>query len=102
MSYRWQSSGELKDTVWKYYKCNTGVFAYVSGTLNQISHGAGITPPENYRISDGIQIRLIRDTTNTSGLFSGADPNNAICNVTSFDIHIESDGLGSNTQYNKD
>ncbi len=23
-------------------------------------------------------------------------------NVTSFDIHIESDGLGSNTQYNKD
>lgn len=99
--YRWQISGGTKTTAWSDYICNTPVFTYISGTLNQIVHGNGIIPPNGYNISDILQIRLIRDNNNNSGLFAGSDPYIALAPLTSLDVHIEKNDLGSNTQYNK-
>jgi hypothetical protein len=101
IQYRWQRQGQTKTTVWSNYKCNTNAIVWSSGTLNQISYGAGIVPPANYGMSDIIQVRLVRDSTNTSTVFAGADPNNATCSVTAFDIHIECDAVGSNTEFVK-
>lgn len=101
VQYRWQRQGQAKTTAWSNYKCNTSAFTWASGTLNQICYGAGITPPANYGMSDILQLRLVRDSTNTSTLFAGADPNNATQSVSAFDVHIECDALGSASEYVK-
>jgi hypothetical protein len=100
--YRWQINGGTKTTAWTDYKCNTPVFTYVSGTLNQIAKGAaGITPPVGYSISDNIEIRAFRDNANTSTLFTGADPYTGTVGLTSIDIHVEIDTVGSRGEYTK-
>lgn len=99
--YRWQRNGQAKTTAWTDYKCNTPAFTYSSGTLDQICHGAAITPPTGYSISDIIQCRIFRDNANNSTVFTGADPYTTDVLVTGIDIHIEEDTLGSRTEYTK-
>lgn len=102
IGYRWQRNGELKNTDWLYKKWASHAFTYTTGTLNQISSFGPITPPTGYGISDVIQFRLIRDTTNLSTLFTGpSDPQSGSIDAVSFDVHIECDGLGSNHEYRK-
>jgi hypothetical protein len=101
IQYRWQRQGTTKTTSWSNYKTNTSAFTYTSGTLNQIGYGAGITPPTGYSMSDIVQIRLIRDTNNSTGVFAGADPVTGSVSVTAADIHLEYDSLGSRTEYVK-
>jgi len=52
-------------------------------------------------VSDIIEMRLIRDTVNTSTLFTGADPYTGTVGITSMDLHFECDTLGSRTEYTK-
>lgn len=99
--YRWQINGGQKTTAWTYLKCNTPVFTRTTGTLNQICGGASITPPVDHAISDIIQLRIIRDTTNSSTLFTGADPYGATVAISAIDIHYEIDRVGSRTEYAK-
>jgi hypothetical protein len=99
MRYRWQINGGIKTTAWTDFKCNTPVFTYVSGTLNQICAGVGITPPAGYNISDILQVRVFRDTGNASTRFTGADPMTGTASVTSLDCHLEFNRLGSRTEY---
>lgn len=101
LQYRWQKGDSAKTTAWTNYKCNTAVNSYVSGTLNQICHNGGITPPVGTGLSDIVQFRIIRDTTNASGVFTGADPLLATVNILFFDIHFMTDTLGSRTEYTK-
>lgn len=101
MRYRWQKQGTTKTTDWTDYKCNTPAFAYSSGTLNQVYHGAGLVPPAGYGLSDIIQIRTFRDNANASGLFSGADSAPSTISITFTDVHLEIDSLGSRTEYTK-
>jgi hypothetical protein len=102
LQYRWQIDGGATKTDWTNLICNTAAFAYSSGSLNQIAHTtAGITPPSGANLSDGVEFRVIRDNANTSGLFSGADPVNATVSIKYFDIHIEKDSIGSNSEYSK-
>ena len=101
MRYRWQKLGGTKTTAWTDYVCNTPVFAYTSGTLNQICHGAGITPPVGYNISDIVQIQVFRDSANSTGLFGGANVYAATVGISSIDIHIEIDTVGSRSEFNK-
>ncbi len=102
IQYRWQRQGQAKTTAWTNLKLNVSVFTYVSGTLNQISNGANIAPPTGYgQVSDIIEMRLIRDTANASGLFAGADPYSGTVAITSMDLHYECDTLGSRTEYTK-
>lgn len=103
IQYRWQKQGQAKTTAWTNYKCTSAAnaFTYVSGTLNQISYGAALTPPVGYALSDIIEIRVIRDTNNTSTLFAGADPYSGTVSITAVDIHYEQDTLGSRQEYVK-
>lgn len=96
---RWQIIGSAKTTAWTLSPTTGNAFTYVSGTLNQIATFAAITPPTGYNISDIIQVRLYRDYTNASGLFAGADPIATTVFASSFDSHVETDRLGSTTEY---
>jgi hypothetical protein len=101
--YRLQNTNTLKTTAWTNYRCNENVFTYTSGVLNQISHGfpndVGILI--NGSVSDILQVRVIRDVANASGVFVGTDPFVGIGQLLSFDIHVECDTLGSRGIYSK-
>lgn len=101
IEYRWQRNGQAKTTAWTRAICNSNVYTYTSGTLNQISGFPVITPPTNYSLSDILQIRFIRDVANGSGLFAGADPYTVNVSATSADVHIEVDMFGSRQEYSK-
>jgi hypothetical protein len=99
--YRWQLNGAAKTTGWSNLKMTTNAFTYVSGTLNQITYGLGITPPVGDDVSTILQVRFTRDKTNASGAFTGSDTHTATADITSLDIHIEVNMLGSHEQYTK-
>ena len=103
IAYRWQKNGSTTDAgTFMLDTQMTNVFTYTSGTLNQISHGLNdITPPVGAGLSDILQIRVLRDRNNILGAFSGSDTYNATVSVTSVDIHMECDTLGSRTQFTK-
>lgn len=102
IQYRWQLLGGVKATAWTSLKCTAPAFTYTAGALNQIVHTvAGITPPVGAGISDVVQFRIIRDNANGSGVFAGADPVNAVVSLSSFDVHMEFDSLGSRQEYVK-
>lgn len=99
--YRWQTHGQTKTTAWTKLPQTTNVFGYLSGTLNQIIKGAGITPPVNAGLSDIIQFRISRDMNNSSGAFSGNDLYTGSVTAISADVHIEQDTIGSRNEYIK-
>lgn len=101
IQYRWQTNGSAKTTSWTNKKYVSHAFTYTSGTLNQITLFGGLTPPAGAGVSLILQLRLLRDTTNASTLFSGADPQTGSVEATFYDVHIEVDTLGSREQYSK-
>lgn len=102
LGYRWQKQGSAKTTAWTNLAISSHIFTYSAGTLNQISEWADITPPSGYgEVSDIVQFRVYRDTTNASTLFGGADPEEADVDAVNFDIHIKTDTLGSREEYSK-
>jgi len=102
LGYRWQKQGSAKTTSWTNLPFNSHTYSYSEGTLNQISRCAAITPPVGYgEVSDIIQFRIYRDTTNVSTEFAGADPEDEDVDAVNFDIHIEVDTLGSRQEYSK-
>lgn len=101
IQYRWQRLGQLKETSWTALKCTTLVFTWTSGTLHQITYTNDIVSPANDNISDILEFRIIRDTTNGLGLSFAADPLDATVSVMSFDLHIECDTDGSRTRTSK-
>ena len=50
---------------------------------------------------NNIQPPMLRDNSNASGLFAGADPYTVTASMTFADIHIQSDTLGSRQEYIK-
>lgn len=102
VEYRWQVNGQLKTAAWTLVPLATLVFPYTAGTLNQISDGlVSITPPANADLSDIFQVRLYRDYTNASGLFTGAETSGLDVDAMSADMHRRSNTLGSREEYIK-
>jgi len=101
IQYRWQIQGSTKATTWVNYKTDVLAFPYTTGTINNIVHNSGILSGMGVGLSDILQFRIIRDTANASGLFSGADTYSGSVQITGVDIHYEIDSLGSNTEYTK-
>jgi hypothetical protein len=102
LQYRWQTNGQAKITSWTNVACTTNIFAYTSGTLNQISYvNGGIAPPTGAGLSDIIEFRILRDNSNTSGVFSGTNTYTTTVGMTSVGIHVEIDTLGSKEEYVK-
>jgi hypothetical protein len=54
-----------------------------------------------YGLSDILQVRVIRDTDNASGLFAGNDPYTATVGAINFDVHYQVDTNGSRQEYAK-
>jgi hypothetical protein len=92
--YRWQINGDTKTAPWINVKCNTLVYPYVSGTLNQIAYSLPVAPLAGTKISDILQFRVIRDNANASGLFSGVDPINAGVGIICFDVDVLMNSIG--------
>jgi len=102
IGYRWQVNGQAKTAAWTNVPLSTPIFTYAAGTLNQIlDSGMAITPPAAAELSDIVQIRLYRDYTNASGLFSGAETSGLDVDVTAADMHRQSDTMGSRQEYVK-
>lgn len=101
IQYRWQGNGAAKDATWKSLVMVSEAFTYVSGTLVQISATELIEPPAIAGISDILQVRVIRDTNNASGLFAGNDPYTATVGAINFDVHYQVDTNGSRQEYVK-
>ncbi len=101
LQYRWQLNNTARTTAWSNLIMKTNAFSYVSGSLNQITHGLSITPPAGDNVSTILQVRFTRDKTNASGAFTGSDTHTATADVTSLDIHIEVDAVGSRQEYVK-
>jgi hypothetical protein len=98
--YRWQINGGAKVTAWTFLKCNLLAFPYVLlSTQHQISYSLPIAVPPGTTLSDIIQFRIYRDTSNASLQFTGNCPyntgGNASCPVMSFDVHVVIDSVGS-------
>lgn len=102
IEYRWQVNGQAKTAGWTAVPLTALIFSYTAGTLNQISDGgATITPPANAELSDIFQVRLYRDYTNVSTLFSGVETSGLDVEAMSADMHRRSDTMGSRTEYTK-
>ena len=107
LQYRWQINGGEKTTAWTFLKCNVLTFPYTVGqVIHQISHpSAPIVPPAGSHLSDIIQFRIYRDTTNVAAQFTGNCPyntgGNASAGVLSFDLHFMINSIGSNEEYIK-
>lgn len=102
IEYRWQVNGQAKTAGWTAVPLTSLIFSYTAGTLNQISDGAAsITPPATAQLSDIFQVRLYRDYTNVSTLFSGAETSGLDIEAVSADMHRRSDTMGSRTEYSK-
>ncbi len=101
IQYRWQKNGQAKTTSWTPLAYSSNAFTYTTGDFNQITDFPEIVPPVGYSLSDIVQIRLIRDGNNDSGLFTGTDPYTVSAEALYFDIHVETDTLGSREEYVK-
>jgi hypothetical protein len=99
IQYRYQLQGGAKTTTWTSKAFVSSAFTWSTGTLNQITSFGGITPPTGDGLSDVLQIKIIRDTTNVTGLFSGVDTAGYNAYVYDFDLHTEYSKLGSDNEY---
>lgn len=107
LGYRWQTLSKAKVTPWTLIACNTVEFPYIGSAMHQLSEIATpIAVPANTVLSDIVQFRIYRDTTNASGKFiGGTDPyntgGNASAKVLSFDVHFMLNSLGSTDELTK-
>jgi hypothetical protein len=102
IQYRWQTLGGFKQDTWNALPLNDTVFNWTGGAIHQIGHTpSGILPPSASRLSDIVQFRLGRDTSNETSLFTGSDPATGVAAALSFDVHLHLNSFGSDEQYRK-
>ena len=107
IGYRWHQNGQDKIEGWTLQKVvdlgdNDNAFAYIDGTILQISSFGSISPPATPTgVSSILQLKLMRDAGNLSQLF-GTDPYSGDAQALSLDIHIKSDTQGSREEYSKE
>ena len=101
IQYRYQKLGATKVTSWTTTKWQTNAFSYSTGTIQQLSEFPPIAPVAGDGISDILQVRILRDKTNATSLFSGVDQLVGNAKAINFDVHIEIDMLGSASEYLK-
>jgi len=101
IQYRLQQNGSATTTAWTDVPMVSNSFTYVSGNLNQISSTASGISTTGAGVSSILQFRIIRDTSNTSGEFAGADTYTGDADAFNFDVHVEVDMFGSREQFVK-
>ena len=91
MDYRWTDLASEVAGAWQTYTMGHLVFPYTSGTMHQILEGAEPLDGTGKGISSMLQVKLYRDDNVYTGTLV----------ATSFDIHVEIDSFGSNTEFQK-
>lgn len=84
IQYRWQLMGAVKNESWNSLAWDEFLKEYpTSGTpiINQVLSFPLIPTPEEANSSDILQVRVIRDNANSSGLFTGADPYTGVASL---------------------
>jgi hypothetical protein len=76
------------------------VFTYTSGTILQVTNFPAISVSD-FSSSECLDIRLYRDSINTSGLFAGNDPVANDVTVKFIDVHFKVDTMGSRQEFIK-
>jgi hypothetical protein len=91
IDYKWSSIGAAVPAGWTTYTMDTLVKPYTSGTIHNIVNNATGIDGTGNGISSMLQMKLYRQ----DNVYTGN------CLATSFDIHIEIDSFGSDTEYSK-
>ena len=99
MEYRIIQNGGVVSPTFIAAICSEQIFTYTSGTILQICEFPLITGVND--LSFSIDVKIYRDTVNTSGLFSGADPYTGTASLKFFDIHYMRDTSGSREEFIK-
>lgn len=89
--YRWIDTGVVVPEWSSAFTMNALIAAYPGGTVGQISNNLTGIAGTNHTLSSVLQVKLYRDDSAYG----------ATLFLTSFDIHFESDGLGSRYEYIK-
>lgn len=101
MKYRIYDNGEAPPPTWIEVAYDSLVYAYVSGSILQIVKFPEIDMSSEVAVSSFVDIKLFRDTANTSGKFAGADPYTGDALMKEFDFHYEINQMGSRQEYIK-
>lgn len=100
LKYRVYDNGETPPA-WTLAAIDSHAFTYTSGTILQISAWPAIDMSSVTGVSAFVDVKIYRDTSNTSGEFAGADPLTGDWLTKEFDFHFEIDALGSRDEYTK-
>ena len=101
LAHRWYKNGQLIPSAWKLSILESHVFSYVSGNLAQISAFPEIIPPIDESVSSILEMKLYRDSNNSSTLFAGADPFTNGTVIKELDLHYQIGSVGSGEEYYK-
>lgn len=101
IEYRAYNNGEAIPVSFIRAIAESPVFSYTSGDILQISSFPTIDMT-GLSISSFVDIKIYRDTANTSGLFAGADPVASAVLLKEIDVHFEIDSLGSDLEFTKE
>ena len=98
--YRWYNNGATPGA-WANAAYTGNMVTYSAGTIMNIMTFAALTPPSGETLSSFCDIKIYRDTANTSTLFAGADPLGGDTLMKEFDFHVQVDASGSQSEYGK-
>jgi len=91
MDYRWYENGGDPTGGFTTISVNTGVFAYIAGSICQISAFPAISGAGKDSVSSILDIKLYRDDNDVAGDIL----------LKEFDIHFQLDQAGSDQEYVK-
>jgi hypothetical protein len=77
------------------------IFTYTSGSILQITTFPEIDMSAINKVSAFLDIKIFRDTANSSGLFTGADPIGSTVVLKEYDHHFLTDSPGSVREFVK-
>jgi len=100
IQYRCNDIGEDPTGGFTSVAWTTDAITYVSGTIHQLTSFPNFDP-EFSGVSGMCDIKLYRDTNNTSTLFAGADPFTTDVLLKEFDFHYKANSLGSVSIFSK-
>jgi hypothetical protein len=98
IQYRWQINGGSIVPAWTNSAWTKNAFNS-TGSVNQLTMFSTITAPSGNGLSDILQFKIFRYTG--SSIYFASDPVAGDVSATSFDVHIELDSFGSNSEYVK-
>lgn len=101
MDYRAYDIGEASNGSWTTVTGTTVEIAYSSGSIHNITEFVSDWDPGLSEVSGLVEIKLWRDTANTSGEFAGADGYTGGALTKEIDIHYQIDQPGSLGEYSK-